>query len=62
VLPAIASIFREAIARADGACGTEFRPPDGHGLRGQHVQYPMKQLPSFQNNMRNLAVMHGGKR
>jgi len=28
-------------------------------LAGQHVQYLMKQLRSFQNNMRNVAVMHG---
>jgi cytochrome c553 len=28
-------------------------------LAGQHVQYLMKQLRSFQNNMRNIAVMHG---
>ena len=38
---------------------------DGHGiadfprLAGQHAQYVMKQLASFQNNMRNVAVMHG---
>lgn len=28
-------------------------------LSGQHVQYLIKQLRSFQNNMRNVAVMHG---
>jgi cytochrome c553 len=28
-------------------------------LAGQHVQYLMKQLRSFQTNMRNVAVMHG---
>jgi cytochrome c553 len=28
-------------------------------LAGQHAQYLMKQLRSFQNNMRNIAVMHG---
>jgi len=39
--------------------------PDAHGiadfprLAGQHAQYVMKQLASFQNNMRNVAVMHG---
>ena len=38
---------------------------DAHGiadfprLAGQHAQYVMKQLASFQNNMRNVAVMHG---
>ncbi len=39
--------------------------PDAHGLAdfprlaGQHAQYVLKQLGSFQNNMRNVAVMHG---
>jgi cytochrome c553 len=39
--------------------------PDAHGindfprLAGQHAQYVMKQLASFQSNMRNVAVMHG---
>ena len=38
-----------------GAVGTDAYPR----LAGQHVQYLMKQLRSFQNNMRNVAVMHG---
>lgn len=39
--------------------------PDAHGLgdyprlAGQHTQYILKQLGSFQSNMRNVAVMHG---
>jgi cytochrome c553 len=39
--------------------------PDAHGiadfprLAGQHAQYILKQLGSFQTNMRNVAVMHG---
>ena len=39
--------------------------PDGHGmadfprLAGQHSQYVLKQLGSFQSNMRDVAVMHG---
>ena len=39
--------------------------PDAHGLQdfprlaGQHSQYVLKQLSSFQSNMRNVAVMHG---
>lgn len=39
--------------------------PDAHGLAdfprlaGQHAQYVLKQLASFQSNMRNVAVMHG---
>ena len=28
-------------------------------LAGQHAQYILKQLASFQNNMRDIAVMHG---
>jgi cytochrome c553 len=28
-------------------------------LAGQHAQYVLKQLRSFQSNMRNVAVMHG---
>jgi cytochrome c553 len=28
-------------------------------LAGQHSQYILKQLSSFQSNMRNVAVMHG---
>jgi cytochrome c553 len=39
--------------------------PDAHGLQdfprlaSQHAQYLLKQLASFQSNMRNVAVMHG---
>ena len=39
--------------------------PDAHGmgdfprLAGQHAQYVLKQLGSFQSNMRKVAVMHG---
>jgi cytochrome c553 len=39
--------------------------PDAHGiadfprLAGQHRQYILKQLASFQSNMRNVAIMHG---
>jgi cytochrome c553 len=38
---------------------------DAHGtqdfprLAGQHAQYALKQLASFQSNMRNVAIMHG---
>jgi len=28
-------------------------------LAGQHAQYVLKQLTSFQSNMRNVAIMHG---
>ena len=37
------------------AAGTDAYPR----LAGQHVQYLMKQLRSFQNNLRDVAVMHG---
>jgi cytochrome c553 len=39
--------------------------PDAHGLAefprlaGQHSQYVLKQLGSFQSSMRNVAIMHG---
>lgn len=38
-----------------GAAGTDDFPR----LAGQHAQYLLKQLRSFQNNLRNVAVMHG---
>jgi cytochrome c553 len=46
------------------ACST-CHGPDAHGmadfprLAGQHSQYILKQLSSFQSSMRNVAVMHG---
>jgi cytochrome c553 len=46
---------------ACGAC----HGADAHGvadfprLASQHAQYLLKQLASFQSNMRNVAVMHG---
>lgn len=39
--------------------------PDARGndifprLAGQHAEYVLKQLASFQSNMRNVAIMHG---
>jgi cytochrome c553 len=44
-----------AACHGAAAAGTDDYPR----LAGQHVQYLMKQLRSFQNNMRNVAVMHG---
>jgi cytochrome c553 len=38
-----------------GAAGTDEFPR----LAGQHAQYLLKQLRSFQSNLRNVAVMHG---
>jgi cytochrome c553 len=46
------------------ACST-CHGPDAHGLQdfprlaGQHGPYILKQLASFQSNMRNVAIMHG---
>jgi cytochrome c553 len=46
------------------ACAT-CHGPDAHGIKdfprlaGQHAQYILKQLASFQSNMRNVAIMHG---
>ena len=37
------------------AAGTDMFPR----LAGQHAQYLIKQLRSFQSNMRDMAVMHG---
>jgi cytochrome c553 len=44
-----------AACHGPNAAGTDSYPR----LAGQHVQYLVKQLRSFQNNMRNVAVMHG---
>ena len=44
-----------AACHGAAAAGTDDFPR----LAGQHVQYLMKQLRSFKNNMRNVAVMHG---
>lgn len=38
-----------------GAAGSDDFPR----LAGQHAQYLLKQLRSFQSNLRNVAVMHG---
>lgn len=58
-------IYQHGIA-SEGvpACGS-CHGPDAHGLEdfprlaGQHAQYLLKQLASFQTSMRNVAVMHG---
>jgi cytochrome c553 len=44
-----------AACHGPAAAGTDDYPR----LAGQHVQYLIKQLRSFQDNMRNVAVMHG---
>ncbi len=60
-----ADIFANGVAAASippcvschgaNAAGTDDFPR----LSGQHAQYLLKQLHSFQSNMRNVAVMHG---
>ncbi|MGH8143642.1 MAG: c-type cytochrome [Steroidobacteraceae bacterium] len=44
-----------AVCHGPKAAGTDMYPR----LAGQHVQYLMSQLRSFQNNLRDVAVMHG---
>jgi cytochrome c553 len=44
-----------AACHGPAALGTDAFPR----LAGQHAQYLMKQLASFQSNLRNVAVMHG---
>jgi cytochrome c553 len=58
-------IFAQGVtAQGVPACST-CHGPDAHGLQdyprlaGQHAQYVLKQLASFQSNMRNVAIMHG---
>lgn len=44
-----------AACHGPDALGSEMYPR----LAGQHAEYILKQLASFQSNMRNIAVMHG---
>lgn len=44
-----------ASCHGPNALGTDDFPR----LAGQHAQYLLKQLRSFQNNMRDMAIMHG---
>lgn len=67
--PAAISRGREIFANGVAAQGvpacSSCHGPDAHGLQdfprlaGQHAQYVLKQLASFQSNMRNVAIMHG---
>jgi cytochrome c553 len=58
-------IYRHGIASQNVPACSACHGPDAHGvqdlprLAGQHAQYVLKQLASFQSNMRNVAVMHG---
>jgi cytochrome c553 len=44
-----------AACHGSDAMGSDMYPR----LAGQHAEYILKQLASFQSNMRNIAVMHG---
>ena len=44
-----------AACHGQDAMGSDMYPR----LAGQHAEYILKQLSSFQSNMRNIAVMHG---
>jgi len=58
-------IYQNGIAAAGVPDCSSCHGPDAHGtkefprLAGQHSQYILKQLGSFQNNMRDVAIMHG---
>ena len=58
-------IYEHGIASEGVPACASCHGPDAHGLAefprlaGQHAQYVLKQLGSFQSNMRNVAVMHG---
>jgi cytochrome c553 len=59
------AIYENGLATAGVPGCAACHGPDAHGmadfprLAGQHAQYVLKQLNSFQSNMRNVAVMHG---
>ncbi len=58
-------IYEQGIAGEGVPACSSCHGPDAHGLTdfprlaGQHSQYVLKQLASFQSSMRNVAVMHG---
>src|SRR5215472_3933717 len=58
-------IFAQGVTAQGVPACSSCHGPDAHGLQdfprlaGQHAQYVLKQLASFQNNMRNVAIMHG---
>jgi len=58
-------IYAQGVAAQGVPACASCHGPDAHGLQdfprlaGQHAQYVLKQLASFQNNMRNVAIMHG---
>lgn len=58
-------IYENGIASEGVPACASCHGPDARGLAeyprlaGQHAQYVLKQLASFQSNMRDIAVMHG---
>jgi cytochrome c553 len=58
-------IYEHGISHEGVPACSSCHGPDARGLQefprlaGQHAQYVLKQLASFQSNMRNVAVMHG---
>jgi cytochrome c553 len=58
-------IFESGIASEGVPACSSCHGADAHGLKdfprlaGQHSQYVLKQLASFQSNMRDVAIMHG---
>jgi len=58
-------VYEHGVAAQGVPACSSCHGPDAHGLQdfprlaGQHGQYVLKQLASFQSNMRNVAIMHG---
>jgi cytochrome c553 len=58
-------IYQHGIAAEGVPACSSCHGADAHGtqdyprLAGQHAQYILKQLASFQSNMRKVAIMHG---
>ena len=58
-------IYAQGVAAQGVPACSGCHGPDARGLKdfprlaGQHAQYVLKQLASFQSNMRNVAIMHG---
>ena len=58
-------IYQQGIPAEGVPACSSCHGPDAHGtqefprLAGQHAQYILKQLASFQSNMRKVAIMHG---
>ena len=58
-------IYEHGIAAEGVPACSSCHGADAHGqqdfprLAGQHAQYVLKQLTSFQSNMRKVAIMHG---